>query len=205
MLAHLARSLKFYGEALGLRVFRKHLGWYVENAPLSLFGGDAADTARRPRPVCVKLTAPAAWKRPWPHFGQTRPFQLPPPSLSKGGVHGFWRPDLLWERRPGSGIYQGDFMIRRFGLFPAGRRRLVGLRPAAAAENAAAGGGLCRHQGAAGRADRRTARPHRSLCGVGCAAAGLRHHPAPPFHRRLDRQGRPAALPDRSRALSGRL
>ena len=40
ILAHLARSLKFYGEALGLRVFRKHLGWYVENAPLSLFDGD---------------------------------------------------------------------------------------------------------------------------------------------------------------------
>jgi tRNA-dihydrouridine synthase B len=40
ILAHLARSLKFYGEALGLRVFRKHLGWYVENAPLSLFGGN---------------------------------------------------------------------------------------------------------------------------------------------------------------------
>ena len=40
ILAHLARSLKFYGDALGLRVFRKHLGWYVENAPLSLFGGN---------------------------------------------------------------------------------------------------------------------------------------------------------------------
>ena len=40
IIAHLARSLKFYGEALGLRVFRKHLGWYVENAPLSLFGDD---------------------------------------------------------------------------------------------------------------------------------------------------------------------
>ena len=31
--AHLAESLDFYGEALGLRVFRKHLGWYVERAP----------------------------------------------------------------------------------------------------------------------------------------------------------------------------
>lgn len=31
---HLAASLKFYGEALGLRVFRKHLGWYVEHSPL---------------------------------------------------------------------------------------------------------------------------------------------------------------------------
>ena len=36
--AHLAESLKFYGEALGLRVFRKHLGWYVMGAPL----GDVA-------------------------------------------------------------------------------------------------------------------------------------------------------------------
>ena len=31
---HLADSLKFYGEALGLKVFRKHLGWYVMGAPL---------------------------------------------------------------------------------------------------------------------------------------------------------------------------
>jgi tRNA-dihydrouridine synthase B len=34
LLGHLAASVKFYGDALGLRVFRKHLGWYVENAPL---------------------------------------------------------------------------------------------------------------------------------------------------------------------------
>jgi len=34
LLEHLAASLKFYGDALGLKVFRKHLGWYVENAPL---------------------------------------------------------------------------------------------------------------------------------------------------------------------------
>ena len=33
LLEHLAASLKFYGDALGLKVFRKHLGWYVENAP----------------------------------------------------------------------------------------------------------------------------------------------------------------------------
>jgi tRNA-dihydrouridine synthase B len=33
LLEHLAASLRFYGDALGLRVFRKHLGWYVENAP----------------------------------------------------------------------------------------------------------------------------------------------------------------------------
>jgi nifR3 family TIM-barrel protein len=31
---HLAESLKFYGESLGLKVFRKHLGWYVSGAPI---------------------------------------------------------------------------------------------------------------------------------------------------------------------------
>jgi tRNA-dihydrouridine synthase len=37
VLDHLADSLRFYGDAMGLRIFRKHLGWYVENArwPLS--------------------------------------------------------------------------------------------------------------------------------------------------------------------------
>ena len=34
LLEHMTASLKFYGDALGLRVFRKHLGWYVENGPL---------------------------------------------------------------------------------------------------------------------------------------------------------------------------
>jgi len=33
VLEHLAESLRFYGERLGLRIFRKHLGWYVEQAP----------------------------------------------------------------------------------------------------------------------------------------------------------------------------
>jgi nifR3 family TIM-barrel protein len=32
-LDHFADSLRFYGDALGLKIFRKHLGWYVENAP----------------------------------------------------------------------------------------------------------------------------------------------------------------------------
>ena len=30
---HLADTLSFYGERLGLRIFRKHLGWYVLEAP----------------------------------------------------------------------------------------------------------------------------------------------------------------------------
>jgi len=33
VLEHLCDSLAFYGDALGLKIFRKHLGWYVEHAP----------------------------------------------------------------------------------------------------------------------------------------------------------------------------
>lgn len=42
VLDHFRESLAFYGETLGLRVFRKHLGWYVEQAPWP-----AAQEARR--------------------------------------------------------------------------------------------------------------------------------------------------------------
>ena len=33
VLDHLGEALRFYGESLGVRTFRKHLGWYVEQAP----------------------------------------------------------------------------------------------------------------------------------------------------------------------------
>jgi tRNA-dihydrouridine synthase B len=33
VLEHLAETLAFYGDLHGLKIFRKHLGWYVENAP----------------------------------------------------------------------------------------------------------------------------------------------------------------------------
>ncbi len=36
VLDHLADSLRFYGDAMGLKIFRKHLGWYIENAPQPL-------------------------------------------------------------------------------------------------------------------------------------------------------------------------
>jgi tRNA-dihydrouridine synthase len=52
LLAHLARSLKFYGDGLGLKVFRKHLGWYVENAPLALFGGDTRTRREEKARLC---------------------------------------------------------------------------------------------------------------------------------------------------------
>lgn len=33
VLNHFRDSLGFYGDALGLKIFRKHLGWYIEHAP----------------------------------------------------------------------------------------------------------------------------------------------------------------------------
>ncbi len=35
-LDHFRETLRFYGDALGLKTFRKHLGWYVESAPWPL-------------------------------------------------------------------------------------------------------------------------------------------------------------------------
>ena len=35
-LEHFSESLAFYGDALGLKIFRKHLGWYVETAPVAM-------------------------------------------------------------------------------------------------------------------------------------------------------------------------
>jgi tRNA-dihydrouridine synthase B len=39
VLDHFHDSLRFYGDSLGIRVFRKHLGWYVENAPWPVDAG----------------------------------------------------------------------------------------------------------------------------------------------------------------------
>jgi len=52
VLDHLADTLRFYGDALGLRVFRKHLGWYIEKAPW----GDAI-TRRAAKSELCRLTS----------------------------------------------------------------------------------------------------------------------------------------------------
>jgi tRNA-dihydrouridine synthase B len=71
ILAHMARSLKFYGETLGLRVFRKHLGWYVENAPLSLFGDNSMTRRNEKSRLCqidragaLEVALAALWTNP---------------------------------------------------------------------------------------------------------------------------------------------
>lgn len=54
VLDHFADSLRFYGVALGLKVFRKHLGWYIENAPWPLDAGSRRAAKAR---LC-RLTTP---------------------------------------------------------------------------------------------------------------------------------------------------
>jgi len=44
-LDHLRDSLRFYGDAHGVKIFRKHLGWYIEHAPWPL-GAEARRAAK---------------------------------------------------------------------------------------------------------------------------------------------------------------
>jgi tRNA-dihydrouridine synthase len=56
VLDHLADSLRFYGDALGLKVFRKHLGWYVEHAPWPA----SPEARRRIKSELCRFDSPAA-------------------------------------------------------------------------------------------------------------------------------------------------
>ena len=55
VLEHLGESLAFYGERLGLKIFRKHLGWYIEAAP---WPADAAERRAAKSALC-RLDNPA--------------------------------------------------------------------------------------------------------------------------------------------------
>jgi tRNA-dihydrouridine synthase B len=54
VLDHFRESLRFYGDALGLRVFRKHLAWYVERAALPI----CAEARRTAKSRLCRLTDP---------------------------------------------------------------------------------------------------------------------------------------------------
>ena len=51
---HFEETLRFYGDEHGVRIFRKHLGWYVDSAPLSL----APERRRAARAALCRLTSP---------------------------------------------------------------------------------------------------------------------------------------------------
>ena len=59
VLEHFAESLAFYGERLGVRIFRKHLGWYVERAPWP----EAADERRAAKARLCRLETPIEIER----------------------------------------------------------------------------------------------------------------------------------------------
>jgi tRNA-dihydrouridine synthase len=64
-LSHLSETLAFYGDRLGLRIFRKHLGWYVEgaSAPRDAAGRRAAKAAlcRLEEPGAVEAGLVRLW------------------------------------------------------------------------------------------------------------------------------------------------
>jgi tRNA-dihydrouridine synthase len=55
VLDHFRDSLNFYGDSLGLKIFRKHLGWYIERAPWP----SSADTRRAAKARLCRLDSPA--------------------------------------------------------------------------------------------------------------------------------------------------
>jgi nifR3 family TIM-barrel protein len=55
-LDHFADTLRFHGDLHGVRIFRKHLGWYVENAPSPL----GADIRRAAKSALCRLNDPRA-------------------------------------------------------------------------------------------------------------------------------------------------
>ncbi|MGH6828998.1 MAG: tRNA-dihydrouridine synthase, partial [Rhizomicrobium sp.] len=76
LLAHLTASLRFYGDALGLRVFRKHLGWYVESAP---FG--SPETLRKTKAALCRIENAALLERTlvtfWSDAASSIPTEVP--------------------------------------------------------------------------------------------------------------------------------
>jgi nifR3 family TIM-barrel protein len=64
---HMRDSIAFHGERHGLKIFRKHLGWYIENAPWPLNASDRRAARAR---LCqmtsaneVELALTALWLR----------------------------------------------------------------------------------------------------------------------------------------------
>jgi len=55
VLDHLRDSLGFYGDVHGLKIFRKHLGWYVETAPLPI----AAEQRRTAKSQLCRMSSGA--------------------------------------------------------------------------------------------------------------------------------------------------
>jgi tRNA-dihydrouridine synthase B len=72
VIEHMTASVEFYGMPLGLKTFKKHLGWYVEQAP---WPADAAERraaksrlCRLDDPADIAEALAALWREPLPYF-----------------------------------------------------------------------------------------------------------------------------------------
>jgi tRNA-dihydrouridine synthase len=67
-LTHFDEALGFYGERLGLKIFRKHLGWYVEQGPAPADPAERrqakARLCRLEQPHEVRAALRALWMAP---------------------------------------------------------------------------------------------------------------------------------------------
>ncbi len=74
VIEHLRASVGFYGLPLGLKMFRKHLGWYIEQAPWPVDPGERrgakARLCRLETPGEVEAALAALW-RPVTHSGNS--------------------------------------------------------------------------------------------------------------------------------------
>lgn len=75
VIRHLRASVAFYGMPVGLKMFRKHLGWYVEQAPwpedpLERRGAKGR-LCRIEAPEGVEIALTALWHEALPHFGNS--------------------------------------------------------------------------------------------------------------------------------------
>jgi tRNA-dihydrouridine synthase len=55
VLDHFRDTLRFYGDGAGIRIFRKHLGWYVERASWP----DAPEIRRAAKSRLCRMQSPA--------------------------------------------------------------------------------------------------------------------------------------------------
>ena len=64
-LDHLSETIAFYGERIGLKIFRKHLGWYIEGAPAPASPEDRraakSTLCRLERAIDVETALVALW------------------------------------------------------------------------------------------------------------------------------------------------
>jgi tRNA-dihydrouridine synthase len=72
-LKHFSSTLAFYGDALGLKIFRKHLGWYVEQA---FMPADAA-TRRAAKARLCQIEHPRAVETALAALWSEKPLSIP--------------------------------------------------------------------------------------------------------------------------------